>query len=79
MRGNELLLMTANPDVGSRLIALLRAASHIICDSPSLPVIEHAFRKNRSKLMRMPKILCAKKYISDSTIEELSKEIGLLE
>ena len=79
MRGNELLLMTANPDVGSRLIALLRAASYVICDSPSLPVIEHALRQNRSQLMRMPQIHCAQKYLSDSTIEELSKEIGLLE
>ena len=79
MRGNELLLMTANPDVGSRLIALLRAASHVICDSPSLPVIEHTLRQNRSQLMRMPQIHCAQKYLSDSTIEELSKEIGLLE
>ena len=79
MRGNELLLMTANPDVGSRLIALLRAASHIICDSPSLPVIEHTLRQNRTQLMRMPQIHCAQKYLSESTIEELSKEIGLLE
>ena len=29
MRGNELLLMTATPDVGSRLLALLRASSHL--------------------------------------------------
>ncbi len=79
MRGNELLLMTANPDIGSRLIALLRAASHVICDSPSLPVIEHALRQNRSQLMRMPQVHCAQKYLSESTIEELSKEIGLSE
>ena len=37
MRGNELLLMTANPDVGSCLLALLRA-SHVLCDRPSLPL-----------------------------------------
>ena len=79
MRGNEILLMTANPDVGSRLIALLRAASHVICDSPSQPVIEHTLRQNISQLMRMPQIHCADKYLSDSTIEELRKEIGLLE
>ncbi len=79
MRGNEILLMTANPDVGSRLIALLRAASHVICDSPSLPLVEHTLRQNRAHLMRMPQVHCAKKYLSDSTIEELRKEIGLLE
>ncbi len=78
MRGNELLLMTATPDVGSRLLALLRAASHVLCDSPSLPLVEHSLRQNRSQLMRMPQVHCAEKYLSDSTIEQLRKEIGLL-
>ncbi|WP_320663653.1 GntR family transcriptional regulator [Prochlorococcus sp. MIT 1223] len=77
MRGNELLLMTANPDVGSRLIALLRAASHVICDSPSLPIVEHTLRQNRSQLIRMPQLHCAENYLSNSTIEDLRKEIGL--
>ena len=78
MRGNELLLMTANPDVGSRLIALLRASSHVLCDRPSLPMVEHTLRQNRSQLIRVPKIHCAKNYLSDSTIEDLRKEIGLI-
>ncbi len=78
MRGNELLLMTATPDVGSRLLALLRAASHVLCDSPSLPLVEHSLRQNRSQLIRMPQVHCAENYLSDSTIEQLRKEIGLL-
>ncbi len=77
MRGNELLLMTANPDVGSRLLALLRASSYVLCDKPSLPLVEHSIRQNSSQLMRMPKIHCAEKYLSASTIEHLKKEIGL--
>ncbi len=78
MRGNELLLMTATPDVGSRLLALLRATSHVLCDSPSLPLVENSLRQNRSQLMRMPQIHCAENYLSESTIEQLRKEIGLL-
>ena len=78
MRGNELLLMTANPDVGSRLIALLRASSHVLCDSPSLPVVEHTLRQNRSQLIRKPQIHCSEKYLSDATIQRLKKEIGLI-
>ena len=77
IRGNELLLMTANPDVGSRLLALLRAANYVLCDSPSLPLIEHTLRQNRSQLMRMPQVHCAQNYLSESTIEQLRKEIGL--
>ena len=45
MRGNELLLMTATPDVGSRLLALLRASSHVLCDRPSLPLVEQTLRQ----------------------------------
>ncbi|KGG14585.1 MULTISPECIES: GntR family transcriptional regulator [unclassified Prochlorococcus] len=78
MRGNELLLMTANPDVGSRLLALLRAANYVLCDSPSLPLVEHTIRQNRSQLIRMPQVHCAEKYLSESTLERLKKEIGLL-
>ncbi len=77
IRGNELLLMTANPDVGSRLLALLRAANYVLCDSPSLPLIENTLRQNRSQLMRMPQVHCAANYLSESTIKQLRKEIGL--
>ena len=78
MRGNELLVMTANPDVGSRLLALLRAANYVLCDSPSLPLVEHTLRQNRSQLIRMPQVHCAEKYLGESTLERLQKEIGLL-
>ena len=77
MRGSELLLMTATPDVGSRLIALLRASSHIMCDRPSLPLVEQALRQNRAQLMRMPQIHCAENYLKTETIDLLRKEIGL--
>ena len=36
IRGNDILLMTANPENSSRLLALLRTTSHVLCDSPSL-------------------------------------------
>ena len=75
MRGNELLLMTAT-DVGSRLL-LLRASSHVLCDRPSLPLVEQSLRQNRSQLMRMPQVHCAESYLSTDTIELLRKEIDL--
>ena len=77
MRGNELLLMTATPDVGSRLLALLRASSHVLCDRPSLPLVEQSLRQNRAQLMRMPQVHCAESYLSSDTINQLKKEIGL--
>ncbi len=78
MRGNELMMMTATADVGSRLLALLHAASHVLCDRPSLPLVEQSLRQNRSQLMRMPQVHCAESYLSTDTIDQLHKEIGLL-
>ena len=77
MRGNDLLLMTATPDVGSRLLALLRASSHVLCDRPSLPLVEQSLRQNRAQLIRMPQLHCAESYLSTDTIDLLRKEIGL--
>jgi GntR family transcriptional regulator len=78
MRGNELLVMTANPDTGSRLLALLRAASHVLCDRPSLPLVEQSLRQNRAQLIRIPVVHCAQSYLGGATIDALRKEIGLL-
>ena len=78
MRGNELLLMTANPERGNRLLALLRAANYVLCDSPSLPLVENTLRQHQSQLIRMPQVHCAQKYLSESTIDQLRKEIGLI-
>ncbi|MFM8524533.1 MAG: GntR family transcriptional regulator [Cyanobacteriota bacterium] len=76
MRGNELLVMTATPDVGSRLLALLRASSHVLCDRPSLPLVEQSLRQNRAQLMRAPQVHCAQSYLGLATIDMLRKEIG---
>ena len=40
MRGSELMLMTAISDNNSRLLSLLKASNHIVCDGPSLSVVE---------------------------------------
>ena len=77
MRGSELMLMTAISDNKSRLIALLKASNQIVCDGPSLSVVENTLLKNRSQLMRLPQIICAKNYLSLDTINQLKKEIGV--
>ncbi len=78
MRGGELILMTAISDNNSRLLSLLKASNHIVCDGPSLSVVENTLIKNRSQLMRLPKIICAKNYLSIETINHLKKEIGVI-
>ena len=78
MRGSELTLMTAISDNNSRLLSLLKASNHIVCDGPSLSVVENTLLKNRSQLMRLPQIICAKNYLSIETINQLKKEIGVI-
>ncbi|TGG94417.1 MAG: GntR family transcriptional regulator [Aphanocapsa feldmannii 277cV] len=78
MRGQELLVMTASPDVGSRLLALCRAAAHVLCDRPSLPLVEQTLRQNRAQLMRLPQVHCAHSYLGGQAIDLLKKEIGLV-
>ena len=77
IRGNDIILMTANPENSNRLHALIRAANHILCDGPSLSAVENTLTKNRSQLMRMPSIHCAGNYLSRDTIDQLKTEIGL--
>ena len=78
MRGSELMLMTAVSDNNSRLLSLLKTSNHIVCDGPSLSVVENTLLKNRSQLMRLPQITCAKNYLSIGTINQLKKEIGVI-
>ena len=78
MKGSDIVLMTAISDNSSRLLALLKASNHIVCDGPSLSVVENTLLKNRSQLMRLPKVICAKNYLSIETINQLKKEIGVI-
>ena len=77
IRGNDILLMTANPENSSRLLALLRTTNHVLCDSPSLSAVENTLTKNRSQIMKMPLIHCAANYLTTETINQLKKEIGI--
>ena len=68
--------MTAISDNNSRLVSLLKS-SNTLCDGPSLAVIENTLLKNQSQ-QRVPQIICAKNYLSIETINQLKKEIGVV-
>ena len=40
MRGDELMIMTAISDNNGRLLSLLKTSNYIVCDGPSLSVVE---------------------------------------
>ena len=78
MRGSDIVIMTAISDNSSKLLSILKASNHIVCDGPSLSVVENILIKNRSQLMRLPQIICAKNYLSIETINQLKTEIGVI-
>ena len=78
MKGSDIVIMTAISDNSSRLLALLKASNIVVCDGPSLSVVESTLIKNRSQLLRMPQIICAKNYLSNETINQLKTEIGVI-
>ena len=78
MRGSDIVLMTTISDNSSRLLALLKASNHIVCDGPSLSVVESTLLKNRSQLIKAPQIICAKNYLSIKSINHLKTEIGVI-
>ena len=78
MRGSDIVIMTTISDNSNRLLALLKASNSIVCDGPSLSLIENTLLKNRSQLMRVPQIICAKNYLSIKTINHLKTEIGII-
>ena len=78
MRGSDIVIMTTISDNSSRLLALLKASNYIVCDGPSLSLIENTLLKNRSQLMRVPQIICAKNYLSIKTINHLKTELGVI-
>ena len=78
MRGSDIVIMTAISDNSNKLLAILKASNHIVCDAPSLSIVEDTLVKNRSQLMRMPQIICAKNYLSIETINQLKREIGVI-
>ncbi len=78
MRGSDIVIMTTISDNNSKLLALLKASNHIVCDGPSLSVVENTLTKNRSQLMKVPQIICAKNYLSIETIQHLKTEIGII-
>ncbi|MDC3168979.1 GntR family transcriptional regulator [Prochlorococcus sp. AH-716-E17] len=78
MRGSDIVIMTTISDNSSRLLSLLKSSNHIVCDGPSLSLIENTLLRNRSQLMRVPQIICAKNYLSIKTINHLKTELGVI-
>ncbi len=77
LRGDELLVMTAQTSDRSRLHSLVRSAHMIIADPVSYPLVKNTISALREHLIWMPELISSKNYIDQISIDLLKRELGL--
>jgi len=77
LRGDEILVLTAQVDDRARLRAVIRSAQTIIADQASFAALSQAVERLRPELIRQPQLLCAENYISAESLRRLQRELNL--
>jgi GntR family transcriptional regulator len=78
LRGEDLLIMTAQPKDTYRLNSIVRSAHTILtADDASLVVVKAAIQSAREDLIRPPRVVNCQNYISTQSISLLKRELGL--
>lgn len=77
LRGDDLLVMTAQTEDLYKLSAIVRSAQTIICDVMSLPTVKEAIQSCRDDIIRPPQVITSNNYIGAESIELLKRELGL--
>lgn len=77
LRGDELLIMTAQTDDEYKLKAIVRNAQVVVCDQASNMAVKAAIQAVREDIIRPPKVECCENYIGEKSINLLKRELGL--
>jgi GntR family transcriptional regulator len=77
LRGDDLLLMTAQLKDKYKLNALVRSAQTIISDQASFQTVKEAILAARDDIIRPPELICSENYIGSKSINLLKRELGL--
>jgi len=77
LRGDELLIMTAQPKDAYKLQAIVKRAEVIICDQASFPTVHAAVQASLEDIIRPPKLIKVENYIGANSINLLKRELGL--
>jgi len=77
LRGDELLVMSAQTTDFPRLKALVRTAQTIVCDQGSYSQVKRTVQEVSDDLIRLPQVICSDNYISAESIRLLRQELGL--
>jgi GntR family transcriptional regulator len=77
LRGEEILIITAQTSDHARLNTLVRSAQTIITDPSSYPIVKQTILAVRDDLIRLPQIIQSQHYIGEPSINLLKRELGL--
>ncbi|NEP50397.1 MAG: GntR family transcriptional regulator [Moorea sp. SIO3C2] len=77
LRGDELLVMTAQIKDKYKLKALVRSSQIIISDQASYQTVKDAILAAREDIIRPPKLIRCENYIGSKSINLLKRELGL--
>ena len=77
LRGDDLLLISAQASDHVKLRGLVRSAQTIISDPASYPIVKQAIQVIRDDIIRPPHVICSENYIGDKSIQLLKLELGL--
>ncbi|NEN98676.1 MAG: GntR family transcriptional regulator [Moorea sp. SIO1F2] len=77
LRGDELLVMTAQIKDNYKLKALVRSSQIIISDQASYQTVKEAILAAREDIIRPPKLIRCENYIGSKSINLLKRELGL--
>ncbi len=78
LRGDDLLIMTAQLRDQYKLKAIIHSARTIICDQASTATVKAAIAEARDDLIRSPHLMSSENYIGSNSINLLKRELGLI-
>ncbi|HEY9762032.1 MAG TPA: GntR family transcriptional regulator, partial [Trichocoleus sp.] len=78
LRGDDILVMTAQADDTYKLSNVVRSAQTIVVfDQSSLPAVKNVIQAVREDLIRPPHLIICDNYIGEKSINLLKRELGL--
>lgn len=77
LRGQDLLVMTAQLSDPYKINAIVRSARTIACDQASIATVKAAVNAAREDIIRPPQLICCENYIGSQSINLLKRELGL--
>jgi len=77
LRGDDLLVMTAQEKDAYKINAIVRSAQIVMADQASFATVKAAVATAREDIIRPPQLFCSENYIGTKSINLLKRELGL--